>query len=60
MEQLKLGFKCAINWNKYETKTTTQNVLNQCFDFLIEPSFQGINRLFALTFNANDNRIGHP
>ena len=27
--------------------------------FLIEPSFQGVNRLFALTFNANDRRTGH-
>ena len=28
-------------------------------DFLSEPSFQGVNRLFLLTFNANDSRIGH-
>ena len=27
--------------------------------FLFEPSFQGLNRLFVLTFNANDSRIGH-
>ena len=46
-------------WNKYETKTTTQNAPNQYFDFLIKPSFQGVNRLFVLTFNANDSRIGH-
>ena len=28
-------------------------------DFSSEPSFQGVNRLFLLTFNANDSRIGH-
>ena len=40
LEQLKSGFKRTINWNTYETKTTTQNVPNQYFDYLIEPSFQ--------------------
>ena len=58
-QQLKSGFKRTINWNKYEPKATTQNSPNQYFDFLIEPSFQGVNRLFVLTFNANDSRIGH-
>ena len=40
-------------------KTTTQNTLNQYFDYLIQPSFQRVNRRFALTFNVNDNRAGH-
>ena len=26
---------------------------------MIEPSFQGVTSLFILTFNTNDNRIGH-
>ena len=59
MQQLKSEFKLTINWNKYETKTTTQNAPNEYFDFLIEPSFQGVSRLFVFTFNANDSRIGH-
>ena len=59
MQQLKSGFKCTINWNKYAPKTTTQNDPSQYFNFLIEPSFQGVNRLFVLTFNANDGRLGH-
>ena len=45
--QLESGFKRTINWNKYEShmKTYTQNrYLNQ----LIDPSFQGVNRLFVL------------
>ena len=57
LQQLKSGFKCASNWNKYETNTTKQNAPNSYFDFLIEPSFQGVNRLFILTFSANDRRI---
>ena len=59
LQQLKSEFKLTINWNKYETKRTTQNAPNEYFDFLIEPSFQGVSRLFVLTFNANDSRIGH-
>ena len=55
MQQLKSGFKRAIN----SKQNTTQNSPNQSFDFLIKPSFQGVNRLFVLTFNANDSRIGH-
>ena len=27
--------------------------------FLIEPSFQGVNRLFVLILNDNDSRIKH-
>ena len=59
LQRLKSGFKHTVNWNKYEPKTTAQNALNQYFDFLIEQSFQGVKRLFVLTFNANDSRIGH-
>ena len=28
LEQLKSAFKHTVNWNKYETKTTTQNAPN--------------------------------
>ena len=56
MQHLKSGFKRTINWNKYKPETTTQNVANQYFDFLIEPSFQVVNRFFILTFNAKDNK----
>ena len=36
LQQLKSGFKRTINWNKYETKTTTQNAPNKYFDFLVK------------------------
>ena len=58
LQQLKSGLKHTINWNKYHSKITTQ-ASNQCLDYLIEPSYQGVNRLFVLSFeNAND-RIGY-
>ena len=47
--RLKNGFKRTITWNKYlvKPKLLAQNVnLNH----LIDPSFQGINRLFVLAF----------
>ena len=49
LEQLISGFKRAINWNKYQTKVSTERV-NRCSDFLINPSFQGVNRLSVLPF----------
>ena len=41
VQQLKSGFKCTFNWNKYQSKTTTQNAPAQYLNFLIALSFQG-------------------
>ena len=49
LEQLKSGFKRTINWNNYQTKILTERQ-NKYLDFLIDPSFQGVNRLFVLSF----------
>ena len=46
LEQLKSCFKITTSWNKYETKVSTEGV-NQYLDFLIDPRFQGVHRLFA-------------
>ena len=42
LEQLKSGFKRTSNWNKYQSKISTE-AQNQYLDFLINPSFQGVN-----------------
>ena len=49
LQQLKYGFKRTINWNKYESniKTFAQN---KQLNYLMNPSFQGVNRLFVLSF----------
>ena len=47
LEQLKSGFKRPINWNRYQPKVSTERP-NQYLDFLIDPSFQGVNRLFFI------------
>ena len=59
LEQLKSGFKRTINWNKYHSKTRTLNASNPYLDYLIGINFQGVIRLFVLTFNFNENRKGH-
>ena len=47
LDQLKSGSKRAIYWNKYQSKATIQ-AQNQYLDYLIDPSFQAVNRLFVL------------
>ena len=56
-EQLKSGFKKSVNWKKYQSKVTIQEQ-NRYLDYLIDPSFQGVNRLFVLLFENNNGRIG--
>ena len=55
LEQLKSGFKRTINWNKYQSKISTERS-NQSSDYLIDPSFQGVNRLFVLSFQNEGQR----
>ena len=57
-EQLKSGFKRTINWNKYQSKISTQ-ISNQYLDYLIDPSFQGINILFVLSFENDAHRTSY-
>ena len=47
--QLKSGFKSAITWNKYLSKPELL-AQNPNLNYLVEPSFQGMNRLFVLAF----------
>ena len=49
IQQLKSGFKRTINWNKYESSVKTF-AQNRYLNYLINPSFQGVNRLFVLSF----------
>ena len=56
LQQLKSGFKRVINWNKYLSKPELL-AQNPNLNHLIEPSFQGVNRLFVLAFENDDHRI---
>ena len=55
LENTKQGFKVTISWNKYRSEITTQTKNNN-LDYLIDPTFRNINRLFVLSFkNGNDD-----
>ena len=46
LEEFKSGFERTFNWIKYEPKVTVQQQ-NRYLDLLINPSFQGVNRLLV-------------
>ena len=58
LPQLKSGFKRTISWNKYLSKPEllTQN---PNLNHLVEPSFQGVNRLFVLAFEDDAQRTNN-
>ena len=58
LPQLKSGFKRVINWNKYLSKPELLR-RNANLNYLIEPSFQGVNRLFILAFENDTQRTSH-
>ena len=58
LRQLKSGFKRTSNWNKYHSKVWTQ-VQNRYLHYLINSSFQGVNRLFLLSFEPEADRVWH-
>ena len=55
LEQLKSGFKRTINRNKYESGLKT-SARSRYLNLLINPSFQGVNRLFVLSYENEDAR----
>ena len=58
LPQLKSGFKRTISWNKYLAKPELL-AQNANLNHLIEPSFQGVNRLFVLAFENDDQRTSN-
>ena len=58
LQQLKSRFKRVINWNKYLSKPESFR-RNANLNYLVEPSFQGINRLFLLAFEGDTQRTSH-
>ena len=55
LENIKQGRKRITSWSKSRSEITTQPKNNN-LDYLIDPTFRSINRLFVLSFkNGNDN-----
>ena len=62
IEQQNKGFQRSIYWNEYKTKSQTENAHANVFKYInLDPSFQGVNRLFVMAYNrltaANDNQF---
>ena len=55
LEQLKLGFRRSIKWNKYMSQMSNQNK-NKNLNYLIDPTFSNVKRLFILSFENEDDR----
>ena len=62
IEQQNKGFQRSIYWNEYKTKSQTENADANVFKYInLDPSFQGVNRLFVMAYNrlpdANDHQF---
>ena len=52
IEQQNKGFQRSIYWNEYKTKEINENTDANVFKYInLDPSFQGVNRLFVMAYN---------
>ena len=54
-EQLKSESKRTIKWNKYRSEMTNQTKTNN-FNYLIDLTFNKVNRLLVLSFENEEGR----
>ena len=54
LEQKKSGFKRTVRWNRCRSQMTIQPQNNN-LNYLIDPTFTNVNRLFVLPFPRNNN-----
>ena len=57
LEQLKSGFRITIKWNKYMSQMSNQDKNN--LNYLNDPTFSNVNRLFVLSFENEDDRTSY-
>ena len=52
IKQQNKGFQRSIYWNEYKTKEINENADYNVFKYInLDPSFQGVNRLFVMAYN---------
>ena len=57
IEQQNKGFQRSIYWNEYKTKELTEDPDANVFKYInLDPSFQGVNRLFVMAYNRVDGQ----
>ena len=47
-----------MNWNKYQSKVTIP-AQNLYLNYLVDPSFQGVNKTFVRSFENTTDRAAH-
>ena len=55
LNKLKTGFKKTIKWNKYMSQMSNETANNN-LNYLIDPTFNNVNRLFVLSFENEVDR----
>ena len=56
IDQQNKGFQRSIYWNEYKTKEQNENADNNVFKYInLDPSFQGVNRLFVMAYSRENN-----
>ena len=57
IEQQSKGFQRSIYWNEYKTKEINEDADANVFKYInLDPSFQGVNRLFVMAYNRVDGQ----
>ena len=57
IEQQNKGFQRSIYWNEYKTKEINENADVNMFKYInLDPSFQGVNRLFVMAYSRADGQ----
>ena len=52
IEHQNKGFQRSVYWNQYKTKEINENADANVFKYInLDPSFQGVNRLFVMAYN---------
>ena len=56
IEQQNKGFQRSVYWKEYKTKEQNEDANNNVFKYInLDPSFQGVNRLFVMGFSRAAN-----
>ena len=57
IEQQNKGFQRSIYWNEYKTKQQNEDADANAVKYIsLDPSLQGVNRLFLMAYDATDNQ----
>ena len=58
IEQQNKGFQRSIYWNEYKTKEINEDADVNVIKYInLDPSFQGVNRLFVMAYNRQMDNL---